>query len=30
MADRVVKLRGGKVSSIQTNLTPARAVDLVW
>ena len=30
MADRVVKLRGGLVSSVKMNMQPARAVDLVW
>ena len=30
MADRVVKLRNGLISSIKTNLKPAKATDLVW
>ena len=30
MADRVVKLRGGRVSSIKYNSHPLHADDLVW
>ncbi len=30
MADRVVKLRNGLVSSVKTNLHPAKAKELVW
>ena len=30
MANRVVKLRDGKISSIRVNLKPLRATDLVW
>ena len=30
MADRVVKLRGGNISSIRINLNPLKAEDLVW
>ncbi len=30
MADRVVKLRGGRVASIKKNMHPARAEELVW
>ena len=30
MADRVIRIRDGKVSSIQINRKPARAEDLVW
>ena len=30
MADRVVKLKGGLVSSVKMNLQPAKAVELVW
>ncbi len=30
MADRVIKLRDGKVFSIRRNLNPARAEELVW
>lgn len=30
MANRVVKLRNGKVSSIRVNLHPAQAAELVW
>ena len=30
MANRVVKLRDGKISSIRVNLHPLRATDLVW
>ncbi len=30
MADRVVKLRNGRVSSIRINLRPAHATELVW
>ena len=30
MADRVVKLRNGKIASIKKNLHPAHAEDLVW
>ena len=30
MADRVVKLKDGVVSSIRTNLHPLSAKDLVW
>ena len=30
MADRVIKLRDGKVSSIKVNLHPLRAVELSW
>ena len=30
MADRVVKLRNGLVSSVKTNLQPAKAKQLVW
>jgi ABC-type lipoprotein export system ATPase subunit len=30
MADRVIKLRSGKVSSIKRNLNPLAARELVW
>ena len=30
MADRVIKLRDGKVSSIKINLQPLRAKELSW
>ena len=30
MANRVVKLRDGKISSIRVNLKPLKATDLVW
>lgn len=30
MANRVIKLRDGKISSIRVNLHPLRATDLVW
>ena len=30
MADRVVKVRGGRISSIKKNMHPLHAVDLVW
>jgi len=30
MADRVVKVRGGRIASIKRNLHPAHAKDLVW
>ena len=30
MANRVIKLRGGKISSIRVNLHPLRAEELVW
>ena len=30
MADRVVKLKGGRVASIRLNVTPAAAAELVW
>ncbi|SCW35464.1 ABC-type lipoprotein export system, ATPase component [Ruminococcaceae bacterium YRB3002] len=30
MADRVIKVRGGKIASIKRNLRPLHAVDLVW
>ena len=30
MADRVIKLRDGKVSSIKVNLHPLNASELVW
>jgi ABC-type lipoprotein export system ATPase subunit len=30
MADRVIKLRGGKIASIKRNLHPLHAEELVW
>ncbi|SDB35293.1 ABC-type lipoprotein export system, ATPase component [Ruminococcaceae bacterium FB2012] len=30
MADRVIKVRNGKIASIKKNMHPLRAVDLVW
>lgn len=30
MADRVVKVRGGKIASIKKNMHPLRATELVW
>ena len=30
MANRVVKLKGGLISSIKVNLHPAKAVELSW
>ena len=30
MADRVIKLRGGLISSIRVNLEPLKARELVW
>lgn len=30
MADRVIKLRGGLISSIRVNLEPLKAKELVW
>jgi ABC-type lipoprotein export system ATPase subunit len=30
MADRVVKVRSGKVASIRKNMHPLRAEELVW
>ena len=30
MANRVVKLRNGKISSVRVNLHPLSAADLVW
>ena len=30
MADRVVKMRGGKISSIKRNMHPLHAEELVW
>ena len=30
MADRVIKLRSGKVASIKTNPNPLHARDLIW
>ena len=30
MANRVVRLRDGKISSIRVNLNPLKATDLVW
>ena len=30
MANRVIKLRDGKISSIRVNLHPLKAEDLVW
>ena len=30
MANRVIKLKGGLVSSIKVNLNPLHATDLVW
>ena len=30
MADRVIKLRDGRVSSIKVNLHPLRAAELAW
>ena len=30
MAHRVVKLRGGKISSIKTNLNPLSADEISW
>jgi ABC-type lipoprotein export system ATPase subunit len=30
MADRVVKLRNGKISSIKRNMHPLHAEELVW
>jgi ABC-type lipoprotein export system ATPase subunit len=30
MADRVVKVRGGRIASIKRNLHPVHAKDLVW
>ena len=30
MADRVVKMRGGKIASIKKNLHPLHAQELVW
>ena len=30
MADRVVKVRGGRIASIKKNLHPVHAEELVW
>ena len=30
MANRVVKLRNGHISSVRVNLNPLKATDLVW
>ena len=30
MADRVVKVRGGKIASIKKNMHPLHAEELVW
>ena len=30
MADRVIKLRGGLISSVRINMNPVKAVELVW
>ena len=30
MADRVIKLRGGLISSVRVNLKPLKAVEIVW
>ena len=30
MADRVVKVRNGKIASIKKNMHPLHAVDLIW
>ena len=30
MADRVVKVRGGRIASVKTNAHPQHAEELVW
>ncbi len=30
MADRVIKLRGGLISSVRVNMKPMKAIDIVW
>ncbi|MCR4839274.1 MAG: ABC transporter ATP-binding protein [Eubacterium sp.] len=30
MADRVIKLRGGRISSVRVNMKPLKAVEIIW